>query len=169
MGRLASRVKIRTYRKGNVPDPEFRSAIKRANYKSAAFAVSDAKRRFAPHSKTGETMESIKSRVNQHFGFSLRTDEIKGLWVEEGTDAHEIEPTPAHKAEVEARVRARGGDPDKIKAKMMWFEGGRQIFAEHVDHPGQEADPFLRPAITENDGIFESFIEEEIADEWRHG
>lgn len=136
--------------------PNFKAAIRRANIKSAGLAVKDARLtlRRRGHIRTGKTERSTTAIIHGSDGWSLVNDEAPALYLEGGTDPHPIDPQ--HPPE-----------PGK-KAYLFWrTESGFPIFARHVDHLGQRADPFMQPAIEHNKHIFERFLAEEIEGEWR--
>ncbi|MFD9223814.1 hypothetical protein ACFWDI_28375 [Streptomyces sp. NPDC060064] len=87
-----------------------------------AMVEEDAKN-IAPK-KTGELAGSIRREVNNG-RFRVGSDLDRALWMEEGTKPHVIRPK---------------------NAKALFWEGAEHPYAL-VNHPGTQAQPFLRPAL----------------------
>lgn len=143
------RARFRT--QGGVPRPDFRKALTRANYRSFRYALADAKRRFAPHDRTGRTDAATGGVVEGSRGFRLENPTAPALFIEEGTGLWGPDASPYEILPVG-------------KGALFW--PGAEHPVARVIHPGIEPDPFLRPAIEENAGLFEEFIDLEIAREW---
>lgn len=81
------------------------------------------------------------------------TDEIAARW--SGTVTYAIGTNVDYAAVVEYGSGPHEITPDD--AEVLRFEvGGTVVYTQHVDHPGTEAQPYLRPAIKEAGGNLKS-------------
>lgn len=103
--------------------------------------LADDMRRRAPVD-TGELKESIRIEPQHDNGeYAIVVDAPHGVHQEYGTMPH---PIP------------KETDVGTTTLHFMWPGGGAdggdvEVFAARVDHPGHLAQPFVRPAIDEND------------------
>lgn len=94
---------------------------------------------------SGRLRSSIASEVQQ-----IATNVIQGFV---GTDVKYAEAV-----EFGTSSHTITGDP------LAWKEGGEMHFATSVEHPGTEAQPYLRPAIETHRGDIIRLFEEAIED-----
>lgn len=87
-----------------------------------------------PAHEGGELRESISFHLNGH-SLIVRADAPYALFVEMGTRPHIIRPHPR------PSLSGRG------QHSLHWTEGGEDIFAAVVHHPGTRAQAFLRSAL----------------------
>lgn len=77
--------------------------------------------------RTGRLRASIHTET-EGYTIKVGTNVKYAPYIEYGTEPHEIKP--------------------KDKEALRWFdENDNPVFAKSVDHPGTQAQPFLRPAI----------------------
>lgn len=100
--------------------------------------IRNAKQNLEPHKKTGTTSRSIQPGPRGRDEASVQVGGA-GLFIENGTRAHEIRPRrarilrwPANAGDRRLSGSARSGTTDFI-------------YARRVRHPGTSADPFLVP------------------------
>jgi HK97 gp10 family phage protein len=109
--------------------------------KVGAYAYAEMQRH-AP-SRTGKLRRSIRKRVH---GAEVRIGptEPYAIYVEEGTQPHEIVP---------------------VNARALRFDvGGQVVFAMHVNHPGTRPQPFVRETAEETRKRVTYFFRQLIAE-----
>lgn len=112
---------------------------------TAVLLIEGTAKRLAPVD-TGRLRASIESEVRQvashvvegHVGTNVEYAED----VEFGTDAHTITASDAD--------------------ALHWTEGGEDMFAQSVDHPGTPAQPFLGPAVEIHIDRIEELLSEAV-------
>jgi hypothetical protein len=141
-----SPIGIRVDVAGTVPQPNFARAITRSHGRVARLGTQAAFNNLLGHYRSGETIRNFRTRRLPE-GIEFSDDAPGGFFLETGTKAHLIRPR---------------------NAKMLrWFnESGEKVFRKSVRHPGQSADPWLAPAITDNADRFIKIYGDAAEEEW---
>ncbi len=171
-------IAIRT--RGSVPTFDAGPALRRANERVARLGERAARLYAAKHTRSGDMARSLRPRVLGAGGVEWHYGAPQALFLEEGTKAHVIRPTPKRQAKAKAEyARAKAA----YEATGRWPKGARRtphaylsfagpsgpIFARSVRHPGTPARPHLDPAIRDNAGIFENIYADEVEGAWSRG
>jgi len=127
-------VRVEVDRTNLVRAPRIMNISSRLIVRSTVEAIASDARTFVPVDQ-GELKASIRTEFRPDgLGGAVIADAEHAASVEFGAQPHPIEPR---------------------EAKFLhFFVDGREIFTTHVDHPGQTAQPFLRPALERNRGVF---------------
>jgi hypothetical protein len=129
---------------GNIPSPNFASAVRRANESVGRQGIRAGRGALGIHRKTGATSAGLRYRTRPG-GVEWYDGVPQALFLEEGTRPHVIRPR---------RARA-----------LRWEGPSGPIFATKVNHPGTPAYHWLSDGINRSVPLFERYYTDKVMEE----
>lgn len=116
--------------------------------------------------RTGGVEHEVNATGVDRYGVDSYTEDPQAPHVEYPTRPHLIRPSPARApASVAANGKPRrpGTDP---AARLRYWQGGREVFAAEVHHPGTQGVHMMRDSLTEVETTWVERIGAEEIERW---